>query len=62
MAEALYWCGDCYTREGNLDLKEAYIRFKRLDWDYPASKWAKFARGRLVGDDLSKYDLIQSDE
>jgi len=59
MAEALYWCGDCYTKEENLDLKEAYKRFKRLDWDYPASKWAKFARGRLLGDDLAKYDLIQ---
>ena len=51
MAEALYWCGDCYTKEENLDLKEAYKRFKRLDWDYPASKWAKFARGRLLGED-----------
>ena len=62
MAEALYWCGDCYTKKENLDLKEAYKRFKRLDWDYPASKWAKFARGRLLGDDLAKYDLIKEDE
>ena len=62
MAEALYWCGDCYTKEENLDLKEAYKRFKRLDWDYPASKWAKFARGRLLGDDLAKYDLIKEDQ
>ena len=62
MAESLYWCGDCYTKKENLDLKEAYRRFKRLDWDYPASKWAKFARGRLLGDDLSKYDLLQNDE
>jgi len=62
LAEALYWCGDCYTKEDNLDLKEAYRNFKRLDWDYPASKWAKFARGRLLGDDLAKFDTIRENE
>ncbi len=53
-AEAMYWCGDCYTkgkRFGNSKrppMVEAYRMFKRVTWDYPASKWAKYARGRLT--------------
>ncbi len=53
-AEAMYWCGDAYvrmaeTRTGGKDaLMNAYIMFKKLHWDYPATKWAKFARGRLT--------------
>ena len=45
-SEAMYWCGDAYMR--NEDYVNAYRLFKRLTWDYPASKWAKFARGRLT--------------
>ena len=29
-------------------LEDAYRVFKKLTWDYPESKWAKFARGRLT--------------
>jgi TolA-binding protein len=47
-AEALYWAGDI-----NLQInepKDAYRAFKKLTWDFPESKWAKFARGRLTED------------
>jgi len=54
-AEAMYWCGDSYMKlKGDPEaLVEAYRMFKRLTWDYPASKWAKFARGRLVDETLA---------
>ena len=62
VAESMYWCGDCYYKlggggqegaRGDLEqLKNAYIMFKKLTWDYPESKWAKFARGRLVDEVL----------
>lgn len=50
LAEAMYWWGDCYTKQK--DSVNAYRVLKRLTWDYPASKWAKFARGRLTEDAL----------
>jgi tetratricopeptide (TPR) repeat protein len=58
-AEAMYWCGDCYTkgkRFGNSKrppMVQAYRMFKRVTWDYPASKWAKYARGRLTEKDVA---------
>jgi tetratricopeptide (TPR) repeat protein len=45
-AEAMYWAGDVSLKLG--DAKAAYRSFKKLTWDYPESKWAKFARGRLT--------------
>jgi TolA-binding protein len=45
-AEAMYWAGDVCLQKG--DMKNAYRAFKKLTWDYPESKWAKFARGRLT--------------
>jgi TolA-binding protein len=56
MAEAMYWCGDSCLKINKLDL--AYRQFKQLTWDYPASKWAKFARGRLTEDALMRYEEI----
>jgi outer membrane protein assembly factor BamD (BamD/ComL family) len=54
-AEAMYWCADSLTkikqssRPGQAPpLTQAYRMFKRLTWDYPSSKWAKYARGRLT--------------
>ena len=53
--EAMYWLADTYVRRGNdKDLVEAYRTFKKLTWDYPASKWAKYARGRLTEDVLTR--------
>lgn len=45
-AEGMYWCGDACIRLRNFT--EAYRMFTRLKWDYPETKWAKFARGRLT--------------
>ena len=45
-AEAMYWAGDSYMKLP--DMIEAYRMFKNLTWDFPESKWAKFARGRLA--------------
>ena len=47
-AEAMYWAGDVCLQKS--DMKNAYRAFKKLTWDYPESKWAKFARGRLTED------------
>jgi len=62
-AEGMYWCGDAYLKMGAAvkgapvegdPVVEAYRLFKRLTWDYPESKWAKFARGRLTEPALSQ--------
>jgi len=50
-AEAMYWCADSYVKLA--EMVEAYRLFKRLTWDYPESKWAKFARGRLTEPDIA---------
>jgi TolA-binding protein len=56
-AEALYWAGDIQlqTRQPS----DAYRSFKKLTWDYPESKWAKFARGRLTEDAMVKAALAE---
>jgi TolA-binding protein len=43
---ALYWAGDAYLKAN--DALKSYQMFKRCIWDYPDTKWAKFARGRLT--------------
>jgi outer membrane protein assembly factor BamD (BamD/ComL family) len=50
VAEAMYWAGHTHMESGNLE--GAYHMFKKLTWDYPASTWAKFARGRLADERL----------
>lgn len=45
-AEALYWSGWAYERSEKL--QHAFAAYKRITWDYPETKWAKFARGRLA--------------
>lgn len=56
-AEAMYWCGDCHMKSKDKNsLIEAYRMFKVLTWDYPASKWAKYARGRLADEALARLD------
>jgi len=56
VAEAMYWCGDAYAKEGEAAILvgaasksavEAFRMWKNLTWDYPETKWAKYARGRL---------------
>jgi tetratricopeptide (TPR) repeat protein len=57
-SQALYWSGLSYERlaasfttgnyrgRGNAT-QEAYETYRRVTFDFPDSKWAKFARGRL---------------
>ena len=51
-AEALFWSGQAYmtlgeTKGGDF-YTNAYRVFKQVTWDFPQSKWAKFAQGRLA--------------
>ncbi|MFP4433881.1 MAG: tetratricopeptide repeat protein [Phycisphaerae bacterium] len=52
VAEAMYWCGDSYMVLENY--VDSYRMFKKLTWDYPATVWAKYARGRLTDEKLSR--------
>jgi len=54
-AEAMYWAGDAYTRMGGGEsMVKAYRMFKNLTWDFPETRWAKFARGRLTEESFEK--------
>ena len=46
----------------NADLKEAYLLFKNLTLYYPESKWARYARGRLAGENLIAFDTPREEE
>mgnify|MGYP003307457112 CR=1 FL=1 len=52
-AEAMYHAGESLyktnTHEGQV---KAYQFFQRLIWDYPESKWAKVARGRMAANPI----------
>jgi TolA-binding protein len=52
--EAMYWLAESYFRNG--DNVKAYQTFKKLTWDYPESKWAKIARGRLTEEVFARMD------
>ena len=54
VAEGMYWCGHSHME--TKDLMKAYQVFKKLTWDYPATKWAKFARGRLADEALQNIE------
>lgn len=45
-SDSLFWAGESF-RQGK-DNKEAFRRYNRCRWDYPASESAKYARGRLA--------------
>jgi TolA-binding protein len=49
-SEAMYWQADCLFNGG--DYIKSYQTFTKLTWDYPESKWAKIARGRLTDEQL----------
>jgi TolA-binding protein len=52
--EAMYWLADSYFKWGQN--AKAYQSFKKLTWDYPESKWAKIARGRLSEDIYAGFE------
>ncbi|MFW5682582.1 MAG: tetratricopeptide repeat protein, partial [Phycisphaeraceae bacterium] len=45
-SESMYWRGHCLYEVR--EFVEAYRAFKTLTWEYPETKWAKIARGRLT--------------
>lgn len=54
VAESMYWIADC--RMKRKELLSAYRRFKDLTYDYPESKWARYARGRLAGEEMTRLE------
>lgn len=52
--EAMYWLADSFFKAR--DNVKAYQWFKKLTWDYPDSKWAKIARGRLTEEAFSRIE------
>jgi TolA-binding protein len=51
-AEAMYWAG--MSSENLSDRMGAYAIFKRLTYDFPETKWASYARGRLSEEGMLK--------
>lgn len=51
LAQALYWAGDVSFRLK--DYPNAYIYLKRTTFEYPESKWARYARGMLLQESSS---------
>ena len=68
-AESYYWAGDSHLRKIEArsgkkedNLKEAYLLFKNLTLYFPESKWSRYARGRLAGEDLLVFDTPVEEE
>lgn len=65
-AQGVYWSGLCYERRHALMSKDtfwksrskvhkdAYQMYRRVTFDFPDSKWAKYARGRLADPTFSR--------
>ena len=58
-SEAMYWLAECYAKVA--DMKNAYQTYKKLTWDYPETKWAKFARGQLV-QNARAFEVFEREE
>ena len=46
--EAMYWLGDLWFKIGGDKAAKSYQMLQNLVWDYPETRWAKLARGRLA--------------
>ncbi|HEY3325294.1 MAG TPA: PA14 domain-containing protein [Planctomycetota bacterium] len=57
-SEGMYWLGEAYAKAN--DFKQAYRTFKKITWDYPESKWAKIARGRLTEEVFTQIETDDS--
>ena len=53
-SQGLYWMGLSHERSSGgwksrgMHMQEAYQLYRRITFDFPDSKWAKYARGRLA--------------
>src|SRR5690606_3615465 len=45
-ADAMFWAGESFRMAS--DNRQAFRRYNRCRWDFPASDAAKYARGRLA--------------
>jgi TolA-binding protein len=45
-ADALFWSGESFRMAK--DVPQAFRRYNRCRWDFPASEASKYARGRLA--------------
>ena len=57
LAQGLYWAGDASFRLK--DYPNAYIYLKRTTFEYPESKWARYARGMLLQESSSFKDVAE---
>lgn len=55
LAQGLYWAGDVSFRIK--DYASAYIYLKRTTFEYPESRWARFARGMLLQNSQA-FDVV----
>jgi len=60
-AQAMYWAGICYERGAKPKIplwrggkQRAVQLYNRTRYEFPSSKWAKYARGRLVDPGLEE--------
>jgi len=53
-ASSLFWAGESYFKARNYE--KAFRMYKRTTWDFPDSRWAKWARGRLTA---REFDNIE---
>ena len=57
LAQGLYWAGDASFRLK--DYANAYIYLKRTTFEYPESKWARYARGMLLQESSAFKDVAE---
>lgn len=57
LAQGLYWAGDVSFRLK--DYPNAYIYLKRTTFEYPESKWARYARGMLLQEASAFEEVAQ---
>ncbi|MDY5955485.1 MAG: outer membrane protein assembly factor BamD [Kiritimatiellia bacterium] len=58
LAQTLYWLGDAYFRIQ--DYGKAYLSLKRCAFEYPESKWARYARG-LLATEAKAFEHVVND-
>lgn len=57
--DALFWAGESFRMANNA--RDAFRRYNKCRWDYPASEAAKYARGRLaLPEMLSQFEAEAS--
>ena len=61
-SQAMYWCGLSFERSAEPEMMEAYQLYRRITFDFPDSKWAKYARGRLADPAFARIIEIEKQE